>query len=571
MQWFHDLKLFSKLMLAVLVAVASMAVAGAFGYYYTHAVSQNMDRMYEEHLQPIKQLNEVRANFIIVHVMVGQLIDEHLSPQKQQQLQAKIQDLSALTNTTLATYEKGNRSTEERKHLEKLKTAIEAYRSSREKALALAKSGKNADAVAYMNQYVTEDSMQCTEILNELVNISAQASEKMNEQSKAAAQTAERVLISVTFAALLLLTSGGWLMARSLARRLERVGAVLEGIAEGDLTKDVAVSGRDEIGELGRHLNAMRKQLHDLVKQISLSAHQVTGAVQDINHSSELSAQAGGQISLAISRVAEGAEDQLRQTDETLHAVEDISNGIRQAAANTQVISQAADRTGNAVSQGVQAVDKAVGQMDLIRSTVDLSAQCVAKLGQRSEEIGLIVDTISGIAGQTNLLALNAAIEAARAGEMGRGFAVVAEEVRKLAEQSQESTKQIAQLIGDIQTDTNAAVSAMEKGTQEVSTGYQVVQGAGHSFEEISAMIEEMVGQVSEASQVMDTIAKRSQRVVTAMQAIDKVSRASAGQSQEVSAATQEQSASLEELASLSEGLASMAQEMEKGIRAFRV
>ena len=315
----------------------------------------------------------------------------------------------------------------------------------------------------------------------------------------------------------------------------------------------------------------MRLQLHDLVKQISQSAHQVSGAVTDINQSSELSAQAGGQIAASISTVAEGAEEQLRQTDQTLIVAQDIASGIRQATANAHVINQAAERTGTAVSQGVQAVDNAVRQMEMIRSAVDLSAHRVAKLGQRSEEIGLIVDTISGIAGQTNLLALNAAIEAARAGEMGRGFAVVAEEVRKLAEQSQASTKQIAQLIGDIQQETLAAVHAMEKGTQEVATGHRVVEGAGHSFEEISAMVEEMVGQIAEASTVMDAIAERSTRVTNALQTIDQVSRSSAAQSQEVSAATEEQSASLEELAALSESLRELAGAMEKSISVFRV
>lgn len=571
MQWFHNLKLFSKLMLAVIIAVAALALTGGIGYYHTHALSRNMDAMYEQQLQSIQKLSDVRANFILVHVMVNQLIDDDLPQAKQQDLQKRINDLSDITNATLREYESGNRSAEERVKLAALKNAIQTYRNERQNALALAQSGKTREAANSMNRTVGKSLDSCSELLDALCKSSAADSARLDTNSKAEAQAAERTIITLTVATLLLLTFGGWLLARSLARRLERVGAVLESIADGDLTHDVRIVGRDEIGRLAERLNGMRLQLHDLVKQISQSAHQVSSAVNDINQSSELSAQAGGQIAVSISTVAEGAEEQLRQTDQTLIVAQDIASGIRQATANAHVINQAAERTGNAVSQGVQAVDNAVRQMEMIRSAVDLSAHRVAKLGQRSEEIGLIVDTISGIAGQTNLLALNAAIEAARAGEMGRGFAVVAEEVRKLAEQSQDSTKQIAQLIGDIQQETLAAVHAMEKGTQEVATGHRVVEGAGHSFEEISAMVEEMVGQIAEASTVMDAIAERSARVTTALQAIDQVSRASAAQSQEVSAATQEQSASLEELAALSESLRKLAGAMEKSISVFRV
>lgn len=139
--------------------------------------------------------------------------------------------------------------------------------------------------------------------------------------------------------------------------------------------------------------------------------------------------------------------------------------------------------------------------MSQIDGTVTSSARVVAKLGERSKEIGQIVDTISGIAGQTNLLALNAAIEAARAGEQGRGFAEVADEVWKLAEQSQETAKKIETLIGDIQADTDTAVMAMNSGTLEVKTGAEVVNTAGAAFRGIAELINEVSSQVQGISQ----------------------------------------------------------------------
>ena len=216
-------------------------------------------------------------------------------------------------------------------------------------------------------------------------------------------------------------------------------------------------------------------------------------------------------------------------------------------------------------------MDKAVVQMAHIEQTVIASAQVVAKLGDRSKEIGQIVDTISGIAGQTNLLALNAAIEAARAGEQGRGFAVVAEEVRKLAEQSQEAAKQIATLIGEIQSETDQAVVAMNNGTREVKLGAEVVNASGQSFQEITGLVMQVSGQVKEISAAIEQMASGSQQIVESVKQIDELSKTASGEAQTVSAATEEQSASMEEIASSSQALANLAQNLRQAVSKFQI
>lgn len=224
-----------------------------------------------------------------------------------------------------------------------------------------------------------------------------------------------------------------------------------------------------------------------------------------------------------------------------------------------------------AAQHGEKAIESAISQMSSIEKTVMDSASVVIKLGDRSKEIGQIVSAISAIAGQTNLLALNAAIEAARAGEQGRGFAVVAEEVRKLAEQSQEASQQITNLITEIQVDTDKAVLAMEAGTREVKIGTEVVTTASSSFMEIISSIDQVSTQINTVSSAVRQMAGGSQEIVSVIKKIEDVTKNTADQAQMVSAASQEQSAAMEEIAASSQTLAKLAQNLQGEIAKFTI
>lgn len=375
----------------------------------------------------------------------------------------------------------------------------------------------------------------------------------------------------VTLLVLVLVGILAFFMAKSFSEPILKMQKLASQIAQGDLTQKIEISSKDEIGLLATAFATMVTNLKKLVGQVQGNAHHLATASEELTSSAEQSALAANQVASSITEVAQATDKQYYVVSEVTNVIGQMSENIQQAAKNVSAISEQSIKTVDTAQEGGRSVQSAIRKMLEIEYTVSTSAGVVAQLGERSKEIGQIVDTISGIAGQTNLLALNAAIEAARAGEQGRGFAVVAEEVRKLAEQSQEAAKQIANMIGEIQGETGNAVAAMQEGTKEVKVGTSVVNEAGENFQKIIELVTNLSAQVGDVTAAMKKLASDSQQVVYSVEQIDQLTKDVTGEVQTVSAATEEQAASMEEIASSSQSLVQMAQDLEEAVSKFQI
>jgi methyl-accepting chemotaxis protein len=412
---------------------------------------------------------------------------------------------------------------------------------------------------------------QASSILQTLVQENRDIVDGSIRFSRQDADRAHLTSIIVCLLAAIVGTALSFLLARMVLRPLRLMLAGANEFSLGDLRESIALTSKDEFGELALALNKMREAFRTIVASISVSSEQVASSSVELAAIADRSAQAADQIAGSVTAVAGDAGKQIETVHQTIAAVEQMSTGIRQVAVNADKVAGISKQAADAARSGGGAVGTVTAQMNNIEDVVFRSSEIIAKLEAHSGEIGQIIDTITGIAGQTNLLALNAAIEAARAGEQGRGFAVVAEEVRKLAQQSQEAAQQIAELIRIIQMDTESAVTAMRQGTNEVRIGTRVVTEAGEAFEQISALITEVSDQVGEISASIHQMAGGSSFIVEAIKAVDEVSMDITRQTQMISAATQEETASMQELAGAGHTLSQMAGELKQAVNRFQI
>ena len=364
-------------------------------------------------------------------------------------------------------------------------------------------------------------------------------------------------------------------IARPIVRTTERLVIMgtgdfrLEGEAAAEMQE--LASRPDELGTMAQAMQEMNEKVRALMRNVAQTAEYLAASSEELTSSAEQAADVSQSIAESIVKVAGACSEQFDGVQTAHEHTKKLTQHMQDFEGHLEETGQQVQKTSDVATEGRQGVATAVTGMQSIQTNVSHIAEIIEGLGENSKQIGEIVDTIAGIAEQTNLLALNAAIEAARAGEHGRGFAVVADEVRKLAEQSQEAASEISERIGRIQSSTQEAVDAMHQGLSEVMDGTKTVQGAGTSFEGIASM----VGKVAEASRAMQSSVERLTqsigRIDAAVEEINTKSRSVADEAQTVSAATEEETASMHEIADASRKLAEQAQNLQNSIAVFKI
>jgi len=348
-----------------------------------------------------------------------------------------------------------------------------------------------------------------------------------------------------------------WVMNRKIQKDLQICNLQAKSLAEGNL-HDLSLKARGEFAGLSHSIDESRQALAITIMGIRESASQVASSSELMHASSSQSTQANNQIAASIMGVSDTIQNQLSLIQEIADQMRIVAQDTELASTEAVSMSNQANESQKTAEQGSNIIQKTVQQMEVIRESVESTAQVIRILGERSQAIGEINNTISGISEQTNLLALNAAIESARAGEHGRGFSVVAEEVRKLADQSRTAASTIAEIILEIQEKAQQAVVTMQKSTQEVSQGVVDAEESGKAFYGIAQQVQSISTIVKGVKASLDRAGGSAHRVAQSTQDMLHQNEVIADESQSISAAVEQQSASSQEMENISEALARM-------------
>lgn len=468
-------------------------------------------------------------------------------------------------------YEKLISSSDEKKMYEVFSASYDAYVA---KLPDILREG-SANEFQKATQLVTEAHPlweTAKHYLSKLIDVKTKGA-NLATQDSVSLYTSGRTLVlifSIVSAAAAIATA--LIISQMISKPLIQMSKLAEQVASGDLTgQEIKLKNRDELGALARSFNSMIHNLREMIQSVSKTSEQVAASSEELTASAEQSSKASEQIAATIEQVAVGTNQQVESVRSSSQSVREMSSGAEQIASSAQSVSASAINAAAKSSEGNNIIQHAVTQMDTIHQSITTSASLVTGLGERSNEIGNIIEVITDIANQTNLLALNAAIEAARAGENGRGFAVVANEVRKLAEQSSQSAQQISELVKVIQEDTNSAVESMAISTNEVSAGIEVVASAGKSFEQILQAVNRVAGEIQEVSASAEQMSATTDDIVNSIRQISTIAEEAASGAHNVSAATEQQLASMEEITASANSLSVTAEELQELIKKFKV
>ncbi|MBE3886548.1 methyl-accepting chemotaxis protein [Vibrio parahaemolyticus] len=347
----------------------------------------------------------------------------------------------------------------------------------------------------------------------------------------------QTALLIVVFVALLLAA------ARVMLRQTQYLNEAIKLMASKNLSVPFGMDCKDEYGDVARELEKTRRQLHDVI-QMQINASDELATLTEV-------------MTLSMSETKESAQEEFNEIDQLATAMSEMSSTVQTVADHAQTASSLTEQASTQAVTGQQFLQSTVAKMSELSSDIASSAQAVNQVEERVESIGSVVGTIQGISEQTNLLALNAAIEAARAGEAGRGFAVVADEVRNLAQRTQQATVEIQEMITQLQASATSAVDLMEKSVVEAAEGVELVSNAGCELDGIVAQvtqINDMNFQIATASGQQSSVAEEMSQNLTNVRELVEAS---------VVVVT--------ELLETSEMMQSNAEELDKKIKSFSV
>lgn len=606
-QRFMDLKTLTKLLVGIMLVAIVIAAVGYLGVVGLQQLKGTLQTVYDDSTQTLADLASSGSSLGLYHDAILEAgrartkveFDVAIKPLAVRKTGA-LDPIKRLAGTPLGKSRSGR---DQGKDVKALGDALHAYFKSTEGVLATMQDSMNPQNAEEQRELfrnlgqlsiatdVARDYTKTAEKFKEAVTSAREVAKDLNENGQTTAAKQITYLIGGALAAIFIGVAFVYYVALIIAKGVSHIADVAMQAASGKLQARATLQSRDELGQMAQAFNTMLDRITglvqseeernlmqnrtmqflvlvsevskgDLTKRGEVTADMFGNLADAFNLMLDRFGKLLGQVKDAAGRVNESAramrdtagqvaqmsQQQEQESTDTLAAVEGLAIAMRQVATTAGATSDSVQQALDATEKGRLAVQETVQGMQSIRSAVQRMSKQVKGLGDRSLEISQIVSTIRDIASQTNLLALNAAIEAAGAGEAGARFAVVADQVRKLAESTTQAAREIADLVAVIQTETQAAVVAMEQETQAVEAGSASAIKTGDVFQEISKI-------AKKSAELAQTIAESSMQQTAATEGVTEAIHRFATGASTTRKAAEETRHTVEDLAKLAAGL----------------
>ncbi|PAB58162.1 hypothetical protein CCE28_16950 [Anaeromicrobium sediminis] len=386
-------------------------------------------------------------------------------------------------------------------------------------------------------------------------------------------KTSDTLNIVISIIAIITSILFGIIITRSITIPISLAVNHIDGVANYDITRDVPLefmNRKDEIGDLLKAIQKIEDNLRVIIKQIAYNSQNVASSSEELTATSQQASIVANEVARGIEEIANGANQQAKDTEKAVVNITELGVLIEEEQVKLSNLNQSADQVIHLKEEGINNVQDLVEKTKMNEKASKEINEVIVNANESAEKIYQASQMIKNIAEQTNLLALNAAIEAARAGESGRGFSVVADEIRKLAEQSDEFTEEISNIINDLKDKTENAVTTMKQMAIIVNEQTESVKKTENKFEGIAEAIEKTKNSIDEINESSKIMENKKDNIISIIENLSAISEENAAGTEEASASVEEQTASMEQIANASEELSKLAEDMNQSVAKFK-
>lgn len=557
-------------MVSSIIGIICMAAIGLFSFSNMSETTNNMERINNEEYIPSRWVsNAVEFNQRLDAVLLEMMLIDDL--EKKQQLHEDMNKGIDEILANFAKFEAMDLSQEERALIQDFYDAVGKFEHAQEEVLTLASENKNAEAFSIYIAEVQQPRKDLIEALLAINTIKMNKVTQIIEGSVDDGRSTVKTLIIIFIFATVLLFGSVYLLSKNILKPITMLLGHLERAKDGDLTTRADYEATNELGKLTAAYNETIDNLANILKETTQSAAEVDAVSNELSSSVEETTKSIEHVVDAIQEIAISSEHTQSSVQNNTIVMSKVKEDIHMIEDRLGEVADLAQQNYNHSQQGSLIVTDNVAQMKNITESVQLSNERVTTLVDKTAQINQVLTTITDISAQTNLLALNAAIEAARAGEHGKGFAVVADEVRKLAEQSLDATKSIAEIIQEIKLDGENTVQVMQSVNIEALEGLKKSELTAEKFNEIMSLTLAVAPKMQGVTEALSTMVHEFKGLDDNSRQVLTLATKNAQASESVTAAAQQQAATMEEINSSTNNLATTANDLAQSIQHFKI